>query len=186
MKTTVFFATLIMTLGLNASTYNVDTSHSAVGFKVRHMMVSYVRGSFDEYSGTVEYDEKTKTITGLEGEVKTATINTGNFKRDTHLKGTDFFDAPSHPIITFSMTSLKGDTMTGILTMNGVSKAVEFETEFGGVVKDPWGLQRMGLVLEGTIDRRDFGLKYNSILDNGGIGIGNEVKISVELEAVKK
>jgi polyisoprenoid-binding protein YceI len=153
------------------------------------MMVSNVRGSFQEFSGSFEYEKGKTGDWTVEAEIQTASVFTGDEKRDDHLRNEDFFDVTKHPTMTFKSTGvehvdddeyiLKGD-----LTMLGVTKAVEFEVEFNGEVVDPWGNTRVGFEAEGEIDRKDFGMKFSSSLDNGGLVVGNTVKIELEIEGI--
>ena len=177
----LFLATLLI-----AGKYNVDMAHSNVGFKVKHMMISSVNGSFKEYSGEIEYDEKNKIIKSLSGTIKASSINTENAKRDNHLRSADFFDVKKYPEIKFEMIRQKGDKVYGKLTMRGVTKDIKLDLEMGGTVKDPWGNMRLGFTLEGKINREDFGLTYNTILEAGGIAIGKEVKLIIEIEAIEE
>lgn len=176
-------ATLLST-ALFAGTYNVDASHSTVGFKVKHMMISNVTGNFKNFNGNFEFDEKTNSLKSLKGEVQTASINTENEKRDEHLKSADFFDVKKFPTIKFELTKVKDDKAYGNLTMHGVTKEVELNFENSGTIKDPWGNTRMGLSLNGTVNRYDFGLKYNSALETGGVAVSEEVKLIIDMEGV--
>lgn len=169
---------------LFAGTYNVDPDHSHIGFKVRHMMITNVNGKFDKFNGTFEYDEATKTLKSLNGTVEVKSINTENAKRDEHLRTSDFFAAAEYPKMTFVLKKVEGDTAFGKLTMRGVSKEVKFELENNGLVKDPWGNTRVGLALSGKINRFDYGIKYNEILEAGGVAVGETVKINVELQGI--
>merc|ERR1712065_12920 len=156
-----------------------------VGFKVKLMMISNVKGNFDQFSGSFEYDEKTKQLTSLSGSVAVASINTANAKRDGHLKSGDFFLAEKYPQIKFELSKIKGDTAYGKLTMRGITKDVELELENNGMIKDPWGNTRVGLALSGKINRYDYGLKYNSVLEAGGVTVGETVKLDIEIEGIK-
>jgi len=178
------FASILAGSALFAGTYNVDPDHSHMGFKVRHMMISNVNGKFDTFSGTFEYDEKTQTLKSLNGSVEVKSINTENAKRDEHLRTSDFFAASEYPEITFVLEKVEGDTAYGKLTMRGVSKDVKLEFENNGLVKDPWGNTRVGLALSGKINRFDYGIKYNEVLEAGGLAVGETVKINVELEGI--
>lgn len=177
-------ASLLATGALYASNYNIDKSHSNVGFKVKHMMISSVTGKFDKFTGTIEYDEKTKTLKKLTGKIDVNSINTDNKKRDDHLRDPDFFNAKKYPEITFKLTKVKGDEAYGKLTMRGVTKDVKLDFENNGVIKDPWGNQRVGFALSGKINRLDYGLKYNSILEAGGVAVGEKVKLSIDIEGI--
>jgi len=173
---------LISASAIFAGTYKLDTSHSSVGFKVKHMMISYTKGKFDKFDGEFEYDEKTNTLKSLNGVVTVDSINTDNLKRDNHLKAPDFFDAKKYPEITFKMKELKGDTLIGTLTMKDVTKDVELEFENGGSIVDPWGNQKAAFSLEGKINRKDFGLTWNKVLEAGGVAVGEQVKFEIEIE----
>lgn len=177
-------ASLVTAGYLFAGTYNVDIAHSNVGFKVKHLMISNVVGSFDKFSGTFEYDENTKTLKSLVGEVDVNSINTSIAKRDEHLKSADFFDVAKYPSIKFTLTKVQGDSVYGKLTMHGITKDVKFDFENNGAIKDHKGIMRVGLSLSGSIDRKEFGLTYNTVLEAGGIAIGDKVKIEVELEGI--
>ncbi len=175
-----------LALSLMAGKYSVDESHSNVGFKVKHMMISSVTGSFNSYSGEIEFDEKSKSFKKLNGVIKASSIDTSSEKRDTHLKAPDFFDVKKYPEIKFEMIKQKGDKIYGNLTMRGVTKEIKLELDMGGVIKDPWGKTRLGFALEAKIDREEFGLTYNKILEAGGIAVGKEVKLIIEIEAIKQ
>ena len=175
-----FFASTLLFGG----TYNVDVSHSSVGFSVKHLMISNVKGNFSDFSGSFEYDEATNKLLQLQGVVKVASIDTGIEKRDAHLKSADFFNAPKNPEITFTLTKIDGDKAHGKLTMAGVSKEIALTYENGGSIKDPWGNQRVGLSLHGKISREAFGITWNKILETGGVTVGDSVTINVELEGI--
>ncbi len=166
-------------------------SHSNVGFAVDHLVISETTGEFEDYEVTVKADKDDFTDAVFEVVIKTASINTKDEKRDGHLKSADFFNVEQHGTITFKgskFKKVKGDKykVTGELTMNGVTKTVTLDAQFRGVVKDPWGNTRAGLKVYGPIDRTDFGLKYNSALDNGGLMIGEEVRITCNVELIKQ
>lgn len=192
-QNTIPFVGKLLTLGLIsvltagalfAGTYKIDPSHSNVGFKVKHLMISNVTGKFDKFAGTFEYDEKTKTVKSLNGTIEVGSINTENAKRDGHLKSADFFDAANHPNLTFKLNKIADDKAYGVLTMRGVSKNVILDFENNGSIKDPWGNTRVGLALSGKINRIDYGLKYNSILEAGGVTVGEKVKLDIEIEGI--
>lgn len=177
-------ASLLTSVTLFAGTYSLDTSHSSVSFKVKHLMISNVKGSFDKFSGSFEYDEKTKQLQKLTSTIEVASINTANEKRDKHLRNKDFFNVEKHPTLTFELTKVDGEDAYGNLTMHGVTKNIKLELEDNGMIQDPWGNTRVGLALSGKINRKDFGLTYNNILEAGGVAIGEEVKIEVEIEGI--
>ncbi len=169
---------------LFATSYIVDKAHTNVGFKVKHLMISNVKGSFGDFKGTFEYDEKTKKLTALQGVIQVNSINTANAKRDAHLKEEEIFDAKKYPTITFKMTKIDGDDVYGDFTLKGVTKNIKLEFENGGTIIDPSGNHRAGFSLEGKIKRADYGLTYNSVLEAGGFAIGEEVKLEIEIEGV--
>uniref|UniRef100_UPI004047471A YceI family protein n=1 Tax=Aliarcobacter sp. TaxID=2321116 RepID=UPI004047471A len=177
-------ASLVASSALFAGTYNVDTSHSNVGFKVKHMMISNVVGKFDKFNGTFEYDEKTNTLKSLNGNIDVSSINTENEKRDNHLKDSDFFAAKDFNNIKFELTKVEDDKAFGKLTIRGITKDVELDFENNGTIKDPWGNTRRGIALSGKINRMDYGLKYNSVLEAGGVAVGEVVKLDIELEGI--
>lgn len=178
-------ASIITAGALFAGTFNVDKVHSNLGFKVKHMMISNVKGQFNDFTGSFEYDEKTKTLKSLTGVVEVSSINTENAKRDKHLRSSDFFAADKYPQITFKLDKINGDTAYGKLTMRGVTQDVKFDFENNGMITDPWGNVRVGLAFSGKVNRYDYGIKYNSVLEAGnGVVVGQKVKIDIELEGI--
>jgi polyisoprenoid-binding protein YceI len=171
-----------------AGTYGFDLSHSRVGFVVRHLMVSKVRGQFSQFEGTVVIAED-PTASTVQVAIDAASIDTRDETRDNHLRSADFFEADAHPTMTFTSTSVEADggeyTLTGDLTIRGVTKPVSFELEFEGVANDPWGGTRAGFTAVTEISRKDFGLEWNAALEAGGVVVGDKVKIQLEIEAVK-
>jgi len=167
--------------------WTVDQSHSHIGFEVKHMMVSKVKGVFGSYTANVEAEDLSD-LTGANISFKfdVASINTRNEDRDNHLKSADFFDAEQFPAITFESTSItkSGDSfnVTGNLTIKGVTKEVTFETEYNGKGTNPWGQAVYGFEADTKINREDFDLTWNTALETGGVLVGKEVKIKVELE----
>jgi polyisoprenoid-binding protein YceI len=166
----------------------IDNAHTHVGFSVKHMMVSTVRGQFKAYSGTVNLDTKDFARSTFQGEVEVASIDTHNADRDNHLKSADFFDAANHPKITFKSTSIepKGEgefAVHGDLSIRGVTKPATFAVEYHGTGKNPWGKTVAGLHAHTTINRKDFGLNWNAALETGGILVGESVKIELDVEA---
>lgn len=175
---------LLSSASLFAGTYSVDTSHSNVGFKVKHMMISEVSGKFDIFNGSFDYDEKTKTIKSLNGKIDVNSINTANIKRDDHLKSPDLFDVQKYPTITFSLDKVTADKAYGKLTMHGITKNVILALENNGVVKDPWGNTRVGLGLTGQLNRKDYGITWNTALEAGGVAVGENIKLDIQLEGI--
>lgn len=182
-----FFATvlcgLLMSVSVaSAAVYKVDPAHTTVGFSVKHMMISTVSGKFGDFTGTYDLDKG--VFKSLSGQIKTASVDTGISKRDDHLRSADFFDAVNFPDITFTMTSATKSKMTGNLTIRGVTKKVVLNIDMGGVVEDPWGNQRSGFVLSGKVNRKDFGLNWNKAIEAGGVVVGDEVKLNIEVEGI--
>ncbi len=175
-----------------ATTWDVDGSHSSAGFTVRHMMVSNVNGSFNVKSGTVNVDDKDITKSTVEAVLDATTVNTANAKRDEHLKNADFFDVAKYPTITFKSNKVEkaGEgklKVSGDLTMHGVTKPVVLDvTGPTKESKDPWGNIRTGVQATTKLNRKDFGLSYNSALETGGVAVGEEVTVNLDLSLVKK
>ena len=181
-----FILSFLLTSGfLFASEYVLDTAHSNVGFSIKHLMISNVKGNFKSFDAELEFDEKTKTITKLIATVDTASVDTGIEKRDSHLRSPDFFNVEKFPAIEFSMTSIDKEYLTGNLTMYGVTKKVKLKSTVHGVIKDMQGNLRVGFTLEGDIKREDFGLTWNKMLESGGFVVGNDVKITIDIEAIE-
>lgn len=186
------FSTIFLLIGmsLSASPYALDNSHSSVGFSVKHLMITNVKGGFSDFSGDIDFDGKTKSFKMFNGVIKTASVDTGIVKRDNHLRSDDFFDTKNHPLITFVMKTYKADgddgMMIGDLTLRGITKEVKMEVEDLGTIKDFQGNNRVGFTLKGKINRGDFGLTWNKALEFGGFAVGEKVKITVEIEAVEK
>ena len=167
-----------------ATKWNLDTTHSEITFKVRHMMISNVKGTFNTFTAEVEAEDDTFKNAKVSATIQTDSIDTNNADRDTHLKSADFFNVEQNPTITFESDSL-ADDVTGHLTINGVTKPVQLEVEFGGINQDPWGNTKAGFTFEGKIKRSDFGLNWNAALETGGVLVSDEVKIAGELQFVK-
>jgi polyisoprenoid-binding protein YceI len=147
-------------------------------------MISNVKGNFKNFSGSFEFDEKTNTLKSFNGNVEVKSINTDNAKRDGHLQSSEFFAADKYPKITFKLDKIAGDKAYGKLTMRGVTKDVTLDYENNGSVKDPWGNTRVGIALSGQVNRLDYGIKYNSILETGGVAVGKIVKLDIEVEGI--
>lgn len=167
-----------------ATKWNLDTAHSEITFKVRHMMISNVKGAFNTFTAEVEAEDDTFKNAKVSATIQTDSIDTNNADRDTHLKSADFFNVEQNPTITFESDSL-ADDVTGHLTINGVTKPVQLEVEFGGINQDPWGNTKAGFTFEGKIKRSDFGLNWNAALETGGVLVSDDVKIAGELQFVK-
>jgi len=181
---------MLFALSINAQAWEIDKAHSQVGFTVKHMVVAKVNGKFLDFDGTVSFDEKNVAKTKVSGVVKVASISTDNEKRDNHLKSADFFDAATYPEIKFESKKVvkKVDdlVMVGDLTIRDVTKEIELSLEITGPIKDPWGATRIGVEGRGTINRQDFGVKWNKAMDNGGVIVSNDVVLTVSAEFVQK
>ncbi|GAB1429934.1 YceI family protein [Ignavibacteria bacterium] len=174
-----------------AGEWKEDASHSTIGFSAKHMVISNVNGKFNDYSINVKSDKPDFSDAKIDVRIKATSINTENDRRDNHLRNDDFFAADKFPEISFvssSMKKLKGNKykVTGNLTMRGITKQVTFDAELGGVVKDPWGNHRAGFTLTGSINRFDYGLKWNDMIEAGGLVVGETIKIACEVELLKK
>ncbi len=180
----VGLASILAASALFGGTYNVDTGHSNVGFKVKHMMISNVSGKFNKFDGSFEYDEKTNQLKSLIGNIEVNSINTDNKKRDDHLRAPDIFDAKKFPKIVFSLDKIVEDSAYGKLTMKGVTKDIKLDFENNGSIKDPWGNIRVGLAFSGKINRKDFGITWNKVLEAGGVAVGDKIKLDIELEGI--
>ena len=176
-------------VSFSGEVYKIDKAHSRVGFSVKHMVISTVRGEFSEYDASIIYDENDVTKSTLEGTIKVASINTNNERRDGHLKGADFFDAENYPEIKFKSSGIKknGDQyiMHGNLTIRGITKHVDFPFKVVGTVTDPMGNKRIGIEAEMTINRKDFGVSWHKTLDNGGLVFSDDVKIELFFEGIQ-
>lgn len=170
--------------------WNLDKDHTTLGFEVVHMVVSKTQGKFTEYSGTVEMDAEKQEFKTFEAVIQTASVTTDHQKRDEHLRSADFFDAKTFPTMTYKMKSYtkSGDQFTAIgdFTLLGVTKEMTLVGTFNGMAQDPWGNMRAGFTAEGTINRKDFGMKFSKLLDNGGLMVGDEVKLKLEIEVIKE
>jgi polyisoprenoid-binding protein YceI len=172
-------------------TWKIDPAHSSAEFKVKHMMISNVKGSFSGISGTLIEDTADPTRSSVEASVDISTISTGDAQRDAHLKSADFFHHEEHPVMTFKSTNVekKGEgeyAVTGDLTVHGVTKPVTLEVDGPSAPgKDPWGNTRIGLSATTKINRKDFGLSWNAALETGGILVGESVQITLEVQFIK-
>ncbi|MFE8601877.1 YceI family protein [Archangium violaceum] len=174
-----------------ATEFEIDSAHSGASFSVKHMMVSNVRGAFSKVTGSANIDEKDITKSTVQAVIDATTVNTNEPKRDEHLKSPDFFDTAKFPTITFKSTKVEkaGDNLkvTGDLTLHGVTKPVTLDVEgFTTEAKDPWGNTKRGGTATTKINRKDFGLGWNKVLDTGGVAVGEEVSITLDLELNKK
>ncbi len=169
-------------------TWNIDPSHSGVSFSVRHMMIAKVRGSFGTFSGTVTVDDADASKSSVKAEIDVGSINTHEPKRDGHLKSPDFFDVEKFPKMTFVSKRVEGKgaqlKVAGDLTLHGVTHEVVLDVTREGGGKDPWGNQRLAFTAHGSLNRNDFGLKWNQALETGGVLVGEKVELDLEISAV--
>jgi len=182
---------LALPAAVPAGTWELDTAHTGVHFKVRHLMVSYVRGDFEKISGRIVYDEKDISRSSADITIEAASINTRVAKRDDHLRSPDFLDAAKYPVITFKSKRVEkaGDgrlKMTGDLTIRGVTREVVLDVQGPAPpIKDLEGKTRVGGSATTKIDRKDFGLTWNKAIESGGVVVGDEVEITIDVEVVK-
>ncbi|MCI0570520.1 MAG: YceI family protein, partial [Myxococcaceae bacterium] len=172
------------------TTWNIDTTHSGINFSVRHMVISKVRGSFRAFAGTVTLDEQAATAASVTARIEVASIDTGVEQRDGHLRSPDFFDAEKYPAITFQSTKVQKGAgnhlvVTGNLTIRDVTREVSLDVEQLGTGKDPWGNERVAFAAKTSINRGDYGLKWNQALEAGGVLVGEKIDIELEVQAVK-
>jgi polyisoprenoid-binding protein YceI len=175
---------------LAADTLVVDRTHSEAGFQVRHLF-SNVRGRFTAFEGTIAMDPAKPEASSVTFTIDAASIDTDNTDRDKHLRSGDFFDVQKHPAITFKSETVKATgkdsyAVTGTLTMRGVAKTITLPVKYLGAGADPWGNQRAGFSTAITLNRKDYGINWNKALDNGGLLLGDDVAVNVELQAVKQ
>jgi polyisoprenoid-binding protein YceI len=172
-----------------AGKWKVDPVHSRIGFVARHLMVTKVRGTFKDYTADVivgdnPLDSQVSVLVQMDS------IDTGNSDRDGHLRTNDFFDVPQHPTMTFESTKFEADgddyTMTGELTIRGVTKSVTFDIEFEGVTGDMWGGTRAGISAEATVNRKDWGIEWNAVLETGGVAVADKVQLELDIQMVKE
>ncbi|MEW8977652.1 MAG: YceI family protein [Symbiobacterium sp.] len=172
------------------SVWVVDPSHSLVEFTVRHLMIARVKGRFTQFEGRIEADPENIPEATIEGTVTAASINTADEARDNHLRSADFFDVEHYPNLTFRSTRIErhgdGYKMTGDMTIRGVTRPVTFDLEYLGTAKDPWGNEKIGFAATAKINRKDFGLTWNAVLETGGVLVGDEVRIELQIEAAKQ
>lgn len=169
----------------------IDPTHSEVGFKIKHMMFTNVSGKFENYDASITTDGDNFENAAISFSADIDSVDTRNADRDNHLKSADFFDAENHPKLTFkasSFTKIDDDNyeLSGDLSMRGVTKFVKLPVEFSGLMKDPWGNTKAGLNISGKINRKDWGLNWNSALETGGVLVSEDVRLNIELQLVKQ
>ncbi|MGN6434938.1 MAG: YceI family protein [Agriterribacter sp.] len=174
------------------TTWSVDLAHSELSFKIKHLMISNVSGTFGQFEITAETEKQDFSEAKISVKIDPASINTNNIQRDAHLRNQDFFEVDKYPEILFQSTTVEpldaeNFVLYGNLTLRGVTKPVKLNVEFNGILgKDPWGLQRAGFLVTGKISRNDYGLTFNSLLESGGVALGDEVKITGDIQLVKQ
>lgn len=169
--------------------WTIDPTHSEIGFKVKHMMFTNVKGFFNDYTADITFNEDLQEA-DLQFEAKINSIFTNNTDRDNHLKSADFFDAEQFPSLKFKSTQISGSgndyEIKGNLTIKGITQPVTLKGEFSGLMSDPWGNTKVGLNLAGKINRKDFGLTYNAALETGGVLVGEDVQLNAEVQLVEQ
>jgi polyisoprenoid-binding protein YceI len=169
--------------------WNLDPEHSTIEFRVTHMVVSKTTGRFTDYAGFIDMDAEAGTVSAIEATIKAGSVNTNHEKRDTHIRNADFLDVEHFPTMIFKMKSYKKTaesfTAIGDFTLRGVTKDVTLVGRYNGATKDPWGNTRAGFSAEGKLNRKDFGLIWNKTLDSGGLVVGDEVQIRLDIECIK-
>jgi polyisoprenoid-binding protein YceI len=177
------------TTSVTTRSYAIDPSHSNAHFSVRHLMIAKVRGSFNNITGSITLPPDATIPTAFKAQIDAASVDTRDAQRDGHLKSPDFFDVATYPTISFESSHIEpldatSFKATGTLTMHGVSAPVTLEAEVSGEGKDPWGNHRVAFEAKATINRKDFGLVWNQALDAGGVAIGEEVSITLDIESI--
>lgn len=189
-KLSILIAVFSISLMSAQSKWNIDASHSSIRFAVDHMVISEVEGIFSTYEGSIITTKSDFSDAKINFTVDVNSVNTDNAKRDEHLRGADFFETEKYPKMTFVSTSVQktGENkynLKGKLSLHGVTKEITLAMTYGGTTKDPWGNTKAGLKVTGVINRTDFGLKYNSVLEAGSLMIGEEVTITAKVELAK-
>jgi len=171
-----------------ANKWTIDPAHSSIDFTVKHMMIAKVKGTFNEFEASITGDAHDLTSASIDFSIDLNSVDTRNGDRDAHLRSADFFEIEKFPKLTFKGTSISktGDgqyAITGDVSLHGVTRSETFAAEFEGAGKDPWGNEKVGFSATGSLKRSDYGLTYNAVLETGGVLIGDEVKVSIEIEA---
>jgi polyisoprenoid-binding protein YceI len=167
-----------------------DMQHSGISFMVRHLLVAKVRGRFTRWSGTLRFNERNPSASSVEVEIDTTSVDTNEPQRDTHLRSADFLDVANFPRMTFRSTKVEraGDAayrVKGELTIRGVTRPLVMDVEYGGAMRDPWGKERAGFTAKATIDRKEFGITFNQVLDHGGLALGEQIAVEIDIEATR-
>ncbi len=166
--------------------WNLDTAHSEIGFKVKHMMISTVTGHFEDFNATVTTESDDFVNADFDFEASVGSINTKNADRDNHLKSNDFFNAEAYPRMTFKSTSFDGGKMIGDLTIRDITKTIELDVDFNGTAVDPYGQTKAGFEITGTINRKDFGLAWSAVTEAGSVVVAEQVKLVVDLQFIQE
>lgn len=191
MKTLLLLPVLgisFLTTSALAAKFDLDKAHTNISFTAPHLMVSKVKGRFDQFNGTFDFDEKTEKLNDVAVTIKTDSISTNEADRDKHLRSPDFFDVTKFPEMTFKSTKVtyekgKPDKVEGNLTIRGITKKVVLDVDYNGAVTDPWGNRVVTFEAETKLNRKDFGLNWNKSLDKGGFVVGDEIKVEIDGEA---
>jgi polyisoprenoid-binding protein YceI len=175
---------------MTTSKWNIDGAHSGINFSIRHMVISKVRGRFAKFAGALELDDADLTRSTLAVTIDASSLDTGTAQRDDHLRSADFFDVERFPELRYRSTRVEklGDDhyrVIGELTIKDVTREVPLDVELGGRAKDPWGNSRAGFLAKASIDRKDFGLRWNQVLEAGGVLVGDKVEIELDIQAVQ-
>jgi polyisoprenoid-binding protein YceI len=170
--------------------WQFDMQHSGVSFAVRHLLVSKVRGRFTKWSGFMRFDEDDPEASFVHVQIDASSVDTGEPQRDQHLRSADFLDVESFPFITFMSTKLerRGErsfTVRGELTIRGVIRPAVLNVEYGGAIRDPWGNDRAGFTAKASLDRKEFGITFNQVLDHGGLALGEKISVDIDIEATR-
>jgi polyisoprenoid-binding protein YceI len=172
--------------------WGIDPSHSEIAFKIKHLAITNIKGTFKDFGATIYITEKKHMTSNIDVWINSASINTSDEKRDEHLKAADFFDVKNHKQITFVGTTYEkvdsdgNYTLYGNLTIKGITKQIKLDVEFTGVMKDPWGNEKMGFIINGKINRKYFGLNWNTALEAGGFLVSDQVSINCEIQLIKQ
>ena len=166
--------------------WNLDTAHSEIGFKVKHMMISTVTGHFEDFNASVTTDTEDFKNAQFDFVATIASINTKNSDRDNHLKSDDFFNAEAYPEMTFKSTSFDGESMVGELTIRDITKTIALDVDFNGIAVDPYGQTKAGFEVSGAINRKDFGLAWSAVTEAGSVVVAEQVKLVVDLQFIKE
>lgn len=180
----LFIALVLMFSFAHAKEFVIDNTHTNVGFSIKHLMISNVKGNFATYTGEIDFDPSSKTFKKLSAKIDASSVNTDNSKRDDHLRSADFFDVAKFKTIDFVMREVKDSKVYGKLTLHGVTKEVVLDLTLHGVI-DFQGKKRVGFTLEGLINRKDFGLTWNKALESGGFVVDESVRMVVDIEAIE-